>query len=265
MKFYLGTHVVTMLKTANVPLFLSRRVLWERKSFPQALDCWALDSGGFSELSMYGKWETPSKQYVEEVRRFSDHIGKLDWASIQDWMCEPFIIHKTGLSVQEHQRRTIDNYKLLTDLAPEIQWTPVLQGFKLDEYLDHLDMYEAAGINLFSLPVVGVGSICRRQHTTEAEIILNTLAAFGLKIHGFGFKLLGLDRVANVLTSADSMAWSFSARKSPPLPGHTHKNCANCPEYALLWRERVISRIDVAAANPIQIMLPTERTIKCYT
>lgn len=259
MLFYLGTHVPNWLGFVDVPLFLSRRVLWERKTFPRAQANWALDSGGFSELSMYGNWETPAKQYIAEVRRFSSEIGNLDWASVQDWMCEPFIIKKTGLSVQEHQKRTIDSYKRLTDLAPEIPWTPVLQGFKLDEYLNHLDMYEQAGINLYSLPIVGVGSICRRQHTTEAETILNTLASFGLRIHGFGFKLLGLDRVANVITSADSMAWSFAARKSPPLPGCTHKNCANCHKYGLLWREKVINRVGIAVRKPIQILLPMER------
>jgi hypothetical protein len=250
-----------MLGSARIPLFLSRRVLYERKTFHRALDSWALDSGGFSELSMYGKWETPAGQYAAEVRRFSDGIGNMDWASVQDWMCEPFIIKKTGLSVKEHQRRTIDSYKRLSDLAPEIPWTPVLQGFKLDEYLNHLDMYERAGVNLFSLPIVGVGSICRRQHTTEAEKILNTLASFGLRIHGFGFKLLGLDRVANVITSADSMAWSFAARRSPPLPGCTHKNCANCSKYALQWYGRVLGRIAKSKQNPIQFMLPIERMV----
>jgi hypothetical protein len=260
--FYLGTHVVKMLESAGVPLFLSRRVLYERRTFPRAAASWALDSGGFSELSMFGKWETTPEQYVSDVRRFYSEIGSMEWASIQDWMCEPLIIKKTGLSVLEHQRRTTDNYKRLTDLAPEIPWTPVIQGFKIDEYLNHLDMYEQAEINLYGLPVVGVGSICRRQHTNEAETILNTLASFGLRIHGFGFKLLGLDRVANVLTSADSMAWSFAARKSPPLPGCTHKNCANCSKYALQWRARVIARVGAAEKKPIQILLPMERIMQ---
>jgi hypothetical protein len=39
----------------------------------------------------------------------------------------------------------------------------------------------------------------------------------------------------------DSMAWSLGARFNPPLRGHTHKNCANCLEYALRWRAKVIA------------------------
>jgi hypothetical protein len=31
---------------------------------------------------------------------------------------------------------------------------------------------------------------------------------------------------------------------SHPLPGCAQRNCANCPRYALLWRERLLRRID---------------------
>jgi hypothetical protein len=252
MLFYLGTHMPNWLATVNIPLFVSRRTLCNRRTFPRANARWALDSGGFSELSMFGNWETSPVQYANEVKRFCSEIGNMDWASVQDWMCEPFIVRKTGLSVHDHQKRTIESYQRLSDLAPEIPWTPVMQGFKYDEYLRHVDMYCSAGIDLWSLPIVGVGSICRRQHTKEAEIILDKLAGIGLKLHGFGFKMLGLDHVSNILSSADSLAWSFSARRDPPLPGCTHKNCANCSKYALQWRSKVLSRISTAMSRPYQ-------------
>ena len=36
------------------------------------------------------------------------------------------------------------------------------------------------------------------------------------------------------------MAWSYAARRQPPLPGCTgHKNCANCLTYATRWRAKV--------------------------
>jgi len=244
------------LETAHVPLFVSRRRLCDRRSLPNASARWALDSGGVSELSMFGQWTTPAAQYAGEVRRFASEIGRMDWAAVQDWMCEPFILQKTGLTVQEHQRRTIDSYKRLSDLAPEIPWTPVLQGFRLDEYLEHVEMYARAGIDLAALPVVGVGSICRRQHTSEAELILNRLFDGGLKLHGFGFKLLGLKRVANVLHSADSMAWSYAARHEKPMTGHTHANCANCQPYALRWQRRLLSQVDSALSRPFPMYLP---------
>ncbi len=34
--------------------------------------------------------------------RYRDEIGCLLWAAPQDWMCEPWITAKTGLTVAEH-------------------------------------------------------------------------------------------------------------------------------------------------------------------
>ena len=86
-----------------------------------------------------------------------------------------------------------------------------------------------------------VGSICRRQGTWEAGLILQALHESGLtRLHGFGFKLQGLIEHGYLLTSADSMAWSMDARRKPPLPGCIrHRNCANCLRFALAWRTKV--------------------------
>jgi hypothetical protein len=89
-------------------------------------------------------------------------------------------------------------------------------------------------------PLVGLGSVCRRQATSEIDRIITTLAGQGLRLHGFGVKTAGLGRYGWALESADSLAWSYAARREPPLPGHRHKNCANCLAYALAWRERVV-------------------------
>ena len=42
------------------------------------------------------------------------------------------------------------------------------------------------------------------------------------------------------------MAWSFAARRQPPLPGCElrHINCANCPRYALTWHAKVCASLD---------------------
>ena len=48
----------------------------------------------------------------------------------------------------------------------------------------------------------------------------------------------GLVRYGDCLASADSLAWSFEARRSAPLVGCVHTNCANCLRYAAAWRER---------------------------
>lgn len=238
-RFYLGAHHADWLSKAGVPLFVSATTLRKVKTLPRASAPWALDSGGFSELSLHGTWTTTSKLYAKEVRTWQHAIGKLDFAAPQDWMCEASVLERTGLSVDEHQRRTIQNYRELVQAAPDVPWMPVLQGWTHGDYQRHVDAYYAAGIDLAALPRVGVGTVCRRQSTMSAALLLSLLASDGLNLHGFGLKLTGLKFAAPHITSADSMAWSYNARRNPALPGHTHKSCSNCLEYALEWRSSV--------------------------
>jgi hypothetical protein len=57
---------------------------------------WALDSGGFTELFIHGRWVTPAAAYVEAVDHYAERIGGMDFAAPQDWMCEPVMIERTG-------------------------------------------------------------------------------------------------------------------------------------------------------------------------
>jgi hypothetical protein len=118
----------------------------------------------------------------------------------------------------------------------------VLQGYTVSEYLTHHDLYVEAGVDLRAHPVVGVGSVCRRQATSEAALIMRTLAADGLRLHGFGFKQQAIERCRDVLESADSMAWSYQARRNSPLRGCSHKRCNNCLPFALRWRDKLLRR-----------------------
>ena len=97
--FYLGTHQPNWLETAEVPLFVSHRRLAPRKTLPRALTGWALDSGAYTELLMYGRWTTSPRDYVEAARRYDDEIGSLEWAAPQDLTCEVDVLRRTGLSV----------------------------------------------------------------------------------------------------------------------------------------------------------------------
>jgi hypothetical protein len=54
-------------------------------------------------------------------------------------------------------------------------------------------------------------------------------------------KKQGLEASGMFLASADSMAWSFNARRVTPLDGCTHKTCANCEKFALLWRDTLVA------------------------
>jgi hypothetical protein len=156
----------------------------------------------------------------------------------------------TGLSVAEHQRRTVLNFAQLRDIAPDLPFIPVVQGNTPDTYRRCVDLYDRLiGVDLTRAPLVGVGSVCRLQATTAAGGILSAIRGMGvMRLHGFGFKTLGLSAHGHLLASADSLAWSIDARRRPPLPGCAgrHRNCANCLRYALAWRARVLA----AAAPP---------------
>lgn len=244
MRFFLGTNQPHWLRDdrfRDVPLFVSRRALMRYKRLPQAVGLWDLDSGGFTELTMHGRWTVSAKDYARDVARFRAEIGGMGWAAPQDWMCEPWMLRKTGLTVEEHQRRTIDNVLELRALGCDV--IPVLQGWRVSEYHGHVEAYDRAGLNLRVEPVVGLGSVCRRQATDEAARLVRSLASLGIALHGFGFKSNGLRAVHEHLVSADSLAWSFRARRSPPLPGCKHRSCSTCVVYALRWRERLLSSL----------------------
>ncbi len=240
--FYVGAHQPHWLWRAGFPLFVSHRQLARRRGLRPASCRWALDSGGFTELSLHGRWVTGAEGYAAAVARYAETIGGLDFAAPQDWMCEPHILARTGLSVREHQDRTVASYLELRRLAPDLPFIPVLQGWHLADYLRCVRLYAAAGVDLAAVPLTGLGSVCRRQSTAEIAVIVASLARLGIRLHGFGVKTSGLGRYGHLLVSADSMAWSYAARRLPALPGCTgHKNCANCLAYATGWRSRILA------------------------
>jgi hypothetical protein len=242
MEFFLGTDMPGWLWNGKVevPLFVSQRRLDRyRKLYPATMD-WALDSGGFTELSKYGEWVTTPQKYAARARRYSDEIGRLRWVAPQDWMCEPFMLDRTGLSVAEHQTHSVRSVlDLRTLLGDDVLVIPVLQGWSVDDYLRHTDQYEAAGIALEDEPVVGLGSVCRRQSTLEASSIVHLLQP--LRLHGFGMKTTAFNSFGWLLHSADSMAWCYRGWKRPD-PACPKRNCSHCLHYALEWRKKALTR-----------------------
>ncbi|MEU4244278.1 hypothetical protein [Actinoplanes sp. NPDC026619] len=250
--FYLGTHRPAWLSDCPVPLFVSDTTLRERRRLPRAVCRWALDSGGFSQLTRSGSWAdgpTP-RQYATRIRRYADEIGGLDWASAQDWMCEPPMLAHTGLDIRRHQYLTVINYLELTTIDPGLPIVPAVQGWRPGDYLDCVELYARYGVDLRTLPLVAVGSLCRRQGTAEAETIVDRLHRHGLRrLHTYGVKTLGLARFADRITSSDSLAWSRTARHQPPLPGCTHRgHCGNCRRFALRWRTALLRRTPLSGA-----------------
>lgn len=173
-----------------------------------------LDSGAFSMIAKHGAWIWTARDYVDFVRRACAALGTVQFAATQDWMCEPNMIKRTGLSLEEHQRRTVASYLELRDMAPEVRWLGALQGFTGDDYLRCADKYDRAGVDLAALDLLGLGSVCRRSGTDELVSVIGYIVERlpGVKLHGYGVKSAGTLLSCLDLRSADSEAWSRRGR-----------------------------------------------------
>lgn len=210
MLFYVGIHHPHHARNFD-RAFISMNPLRRRRSCLSA-NRFIVDSGAFTEITKFGGYRHEPDEYAAEVNRVRQWQG-FECAVTQDYMCEPFVLEKTGLSVRDHQRLTIERYRRIQSLTPAYVM-PVLQGYKASEYLDHIEQY---GDLLRAGMRVGVGSVCKRNASiSQIEDVLLAIheAAPGLLLHGFGVKTTALSsqRVWECLYSADSMAWSFAAR-----------------------------------------------------
>lgn len=172
-----------------------------------------VDSRAFMEVVTHGGYRHGPEQYARELDRLSQ-IADIEIAVAQDYMCEPFAIARTGLSVADHQRLTIERYDALLQLCSSVPIMPVLQGYEPHQYVEHIAAY---GDRLRDGMHVGVGSVCKRNAAPSS--ILRVLQAVhkarpGLRLHGFGLKItsLSVPAIRAMVWSADSMAWCYNAR-----------------------------------------------------
>lgn len=253
-EFYLGTDNPTWLWRLQVPLFVSHQRLKVRKKLKESSCDWALDSGAFTVVNRDGCWRESPKDYAQAVKRYSENVGHMRFCVIQDWMCENFVLGKTGLDVYRHQQLTVASFLELKSLEPNLPWMAILQGHTSEEYMECFALYEKAGVDLSKESRVGIGSVCRRQRDSEIIGVVAAVARLGVRLHGFGVKLSGLPVLRHYLFSSDSMAWCYTAwRNGTLLPecqaeiamglARSKKNCAHCERYALRWREKALRAI----------------------
>jgi len=231
MDFFVGIHQPSDAgKVARA--FVSVHRLRTRRTM--AARTWIMDSGAFTTIRDHGGYPELPEAYAAEIKRWAA-TGTLLAAVAQDYMCEPAMLAKTGLTIADHQRLTIERYDALTASdTGGVYIMPVIQGYAPQDYVAHIRQY---GARLTPGMWVGVGSVCKRNGDPGA--IARVLRAIlgersDLRLHGFGLKLTALksEAIRALLHTADSMAWSFSARKQ----GRNQND----------WREaeRFVSRID---------------------
>lgn len=214
MDFYVGLHQPSDARHfARCCIHIARL---ERRRRPLGCEDLLVDSQAFMKLKLHGRYPESPEAYARKVERaaqLAEHIT----AVTEDYMCEPFVLARTGMTLAAHQRLTIERYDAIRGVLDQaIYLMPVLQGYHPREYADHIRQYGARlGLGAW----VGVGSVCKRN--TDPAAIRAVLLAIkaerpDLRLHGFGVKITALasPTVRQLLYSADSMAWSLNARKN---------------------------------------------------
>lgn len=250
--FFLGSANPRWLADLDVPLCLAYHHLADRRVLPRARAPWLLDSGAYSRLGKHGSWDTLSpRAYIAGVRHLAEEVGNLAFAGPMDWLVGDDQLRRTGLPVQAHLWNTVTNYVDLVDLwggdPADCLIIPSLQGRTETDFHACWDLYDRCGVDLSALPRVGLGSIASRQAKPEVARIVESLHDRApVVLHGYGVKGSGLRRYGHLLSTTDSFAWSFGARRGRlrhPDCTARHATCSSCPIYALAWRRQLLSTV----------------------
>ncbi|MFI8977120.1 hypothetical protein ACIGO9_29855 [Nocardia asteroides] len=80
-------------------------------------------------------WTAHLDEYGGLWTRLIDDIGPPDFVGIQDLPCETQCLARTGATIAEHQRETLDNYLHLAEQFPHVPWLRTLQGWHPTDYV----------------------------------------------------------------------------------------------------------------------------------
>lgn len=168
-----------------------------KKAFDNIWGQFFIDSGGFT---CNGKYPLV-KEYLNTIR-----IMNPDIFACQDFMCEPFFIKKTGLSLNTHIENTVLSYINICEEISKSDFDygyciPVIQGWTLEDYQFCIDLYHSYGINL-NYSYVAIGSICKRTYSDTQKVIDFINSIIICNIHGFGCDR----RIKNIYSSDTALS-----------------------------------------------------------
>ena len=129
-----------------------------------------VDSGGYSFLKNKKEYQTTKRQYISYIYSYSP-----DFFALRDYPCEPDLLSELNRSVKEHQDMTIKEHRELIDLyeswGKTINSKPVsvLQGYDINQYLDHYDRLKEEGL---LTDILAIGSICARNNLDQIRRIV---------------------------------------------------------------------------------------------
>lgn len=212
MKIYWGitaTRSYTNTIPHNESVIISACGLWNGRYFRNKKlywPDWVLDSGGFSALNIWGDYPFTPDDYLYLIEERSP-----SWAASMDYPCEPDISKGTKLLTEDRIIATVELAKYLIRRDDRI--VPVIQGYTIEEYEYCWKLLN----NEINVKRVAIGSVCKRQSSSEIATLCWQLSQFipDIPVHGFGVKLTALKypEVWNLFSSIDTNAWEYKTRR----------------------------------------------------
>lgn len=187
-------------------VLISAATLWNGRKFkpfnphPNVKEIF-LDSGGFSFLLRSGDYEFYPAQYIRLAKRI-----KANYVAVMDYPCEQ------GANNYERIERTIENAIKLMDLAGDLNWVMVIQGYTPEEYLYSVDRIKEQGL---LTPIMAIGSLVVRKKIEDVRKIISLVRENlprRIKLHGFGVDLRFIRDLVifKALYSTDTAAWKWN-------------------------------------------------------
>ncbi|WP_338929217.1 hypothetical protein WDZ11_22270 (plasmid) [Roseomonas mucosa] len=183
----------------------------------------ALDSAGFVAMARYGFYPWPVSDYIALAAAASWR-----WFSAMDLCVEPQIARDEA-EVLDRIAGTVRLYgeclRMAGDRGIADRLVPVVQGWRPDHYLRCLDRLPDIG----HVPLLGVGSVCRRQTGGPDGVlrVVDTLdRALGdapARLHLYGVKSEAMHALREHprVASVDSQAYGQTARRAAFAAGHS--------------------------------------------
>jgi hypothetical protein len=238
----------------NYPAMVSSAAFWNARKqkfhVPEYTDLseldFALDSAGFSAVSLWGKKGTQRGMagiYPWTVGEYLELASMLSptWYSQPDLCCENSVakspeevnyrvratatllegLLRTLYAWQNELARTCSSTVVANLLRPCV---PVIQGRTVDDYKLSIELmlqvWERWSGWLDPAALIGIGSMCRREVNDPEQGLLAILEGVreyiprGSKLHVFGAKGTALTSLAQMdfVLGSDSMAWDYSTR-----------------------------------------------------
>ena len=232
--FFLSPASGTQIKVVSelrYPYILINFMTKNSKYVPSA-EVLFVDSGGFPSSFLYNGYNRSDLEYLHFVRK-----TKADLFALRDYPCEPQILQKYNVTVKDQIHRTLEHHIKLLELSERLEIKakpiPVIQGWKIPDYLYCIDLFKEHGL---ITDYMAIGSTCRRTAVKETRNVILAVREElpnSIKLHAFGVKLSVLNNKAvwDALYSADSSAWDFWARFEKRPLDTFNKSLETCRKY----------------------------------